>query len=207
MQVADRMGDLDGLGADLVGGPDDGALLYTTTSHEHGHGIGVVATTEGIDAAAFVVVWRTAEFAGPNDERIIEHAAFFEVFDERGHRLIDRTDPRGVPSLEVIVAVPAAGKYLHEAHTLLNKPTGHQTLAAEFSRLLAIHAVRLTDVLRFAFHVDDARHLGLHAEGEFVATHARGEILVAGMLGGVALIEKGEFVEGRPLMIARLVGR
>ena len=57
MQVADGMSDLNGLRAEFVGGTDDGSLLHAAAGHEHGHGIGVVAATEGINAATFVVIW------------------------------------------------------------------------------------------------------------------------------------------------------
>ena len=62
-------------------------------------------------------------------------------------------------------------------------------------------------MLGLALQIDDSRHLRLHAEGQFVAFHAGGEVGVAGMLGGVALVEKREFVQSGALMFPRLMRR
>jgi hypothetical protein len=41
VKVSDGMGNLHGLGTDLIGGADNGAAFHAAAGHEHGHGIGV----------------------------------------------------------------------------------------------------------------------------------------------------------------------
>ena len=43
VEVADGAGDVDGLGADVVGSSDDGTFFDTASGHHDGHGICVVA--------------------------------------------------------------------------------------------------------------------------------------------------------------------
>ena len=166
-----------------------------------------MTSTKRIDAAAFVVIRRAAKFAGPNHERVVEHAAFLEVLDQRGHRLVHRPDARAVAALEIIVTIPAAGENLHKPYALFHEAAGHQTLPTELSGLLALHAVGFANMVGLALQIDDSGYLRLHAEGQFVAFHAGGEVGVAGMLGGVALVEKREFVQRGTLMFPRLMRR
>ena len=63
VEVADGVDDIDGLGADFVGGSDYGSFFDSATGHEHGHGVGVVVAAEGVFAAAACVVGGAAEFA------------------------------------------------------------------------------------------------------------------------------------------------
>ena len=76
-----------------------------------------------------------AEFAGPDDERFVEHAALLEVADQAGDRLVGGPAQRTVRA-DVAVGVPgavaAAGvANLDEADALLGKPAGEQQLPAE----------------------------------------------------------------------------
>ena len=74
----------------------------------------------------------------------------FEIADEGGHRFVDTLDAGRMPALEVVVAVPAAGEDLHEAHALFDQAAGHQALASEGGSLLVIEAVALADVFGLA---------------------------------------------------------
>ena len=115
MQVPDGMGDLGGLGPDFVGGTNNCALLHAATGEKHRHRISIVAATESVNTSATVVVRSASELAGPDDEGFIKHPLFLEILDESGDRFIDTTNSRGMAALEVIVTVPATGKYLHKA--------------------------------------------------------------------------------------------
>ena len=178
--------------------------LHAAAGEEHGHGFGVVAAAERIDAAALVVVGRAAEFAAPDDERVVEHAALLEVADERGDRLVHAADALGVGALEVVVAVPAAAEDLHEAHAFLHEPAREQALAAKGRGVLVVQPIHLAGGVGLALEVEHVGHFHLHAKGEFVGVHARGEFLVLGMLRGVLRIEERELVEEAALMLARL---
>lgn len=109
------MSDFDGLSTYFVGCTNNGTLFDSAASHQHGHSIRIVTSTKRIDAAAFVVVRRAAKFAGPNHERVVEHAAVLEVLDQRGHRLVHRPYARAVAALEIIVTIPAAHDVLANA--------------------------------------------------------------------------------------------
>ena len=91
MEVADGVDDVDGLGAEVIGGSDD-AGLHSASGHEHGHGVGIMAAADGVDAAALVIVRGAAEFAGPDHEGVIEHAALLEIADECSDGFVDGFD-------------------------------------------------------------------------------------------------------------------
>lgn len=52
---------------------------------------------------------RSAKFARPEDEGLIQEAAGFQIFQERADRLIDRTGVVGVAFAEIAVLIPAVG--------------------------------------------------------------------------------------------------
>ena len=120
MQVAHRMDDFDGPVSHLVRGSDDGAARCSSAGQHHGHGVGIVSAAVGVDVAAAVVVRRAAELARADDERFIEHAASFEVFDERRDWLVDALDSGGVVAFEEVVTVPATGEHLNEAYSFFD---------------------------------------------------------------------------------------
>ena len=70
-------------------------------------------------------VRRAAELAAPNHERVVEHAALFQILYERGRSLV------GIPALfdelcrQVDVLIPARVHKLDESHIAFGKPTGH----------------------------------------------------------------------------------
>ena len=80
MEVADRMNDLGGGFAGLVGGADDVAFLHAAAGEEDGHGVFVVIAPKAFAAAAPAVIRGASEFATPHDEGVVEHATLLEVF-------------------------------------------------------------------------------------------------------------------------------
>ena len=86
--------------------------------------------------------------------------------------VVDALDSGRVSPLEVVMAVPATGKYLHKADTLLHQAASHETLFAKRSRSRIVQTVSLVDMLRFLSQVDNARHFRLHAESQFITLHA-----------------------------------
>ena len=113
--------------------------------------------------------------------------------------VIHAADALGVRAFEVVVAVPAAAEDLHEAHAFLDHLAGEQALAAKRGGVLVVEAIHLAGRFRFALDIHQLGHFHLHAIGQFVGLHARGEILVLGMLRGVLRVEEGQLVEELPL--------
>ena len=82
VEVADVDGLVDDLVAHFVGLAVGDAGLHAGTSHPDGEGVGVViAADESVAASASAVFLHrgAAEFAAPDDEGVVEHAALFEV--------------------------------------------------------------------------------------------------------------------------------
>ena len=114
---------VDGIAGDVVAevvglavhdaGPDAAA------GHPHGEAATVVITAVigrfefalGVDGAA--------KFAAPHDERVLQHAALFQVADECGAGLIHVAALQAQVAGQVVVLVPAAVVELDEAHAAL----------------------------------------------------------------------------------------
>ena len=85
-----------------------------------------------------------------------------------------------VVAAHVLVAVPvdarrterAAGNELHKTHTLFEKPTRHQAVAAEIFGFIFVEAVAFARGGRLVIQVSHFRNSQLHAGGQFVAFHA-----------------------------------
>ncbi len=72
-----------------------------------------------------------AEFAAPDDQRVVEQAALLEVRDEGGRRLIGVAALAGDLGGQVRVLVPAAVEELDEPHAALGQPAGQQAVGGE----------------------------------------------------------------------------
>src|SRR6266404_20739 len=78
VEVVDACDVLDGVVAQIVGGAELRAALDAAAGDEDGEALDVVI------AAGALGHGRAAEFAAPDDEGVVEHAALFEVGDEGG---------------------------------------------------------------------------------------------------------------------------
>ena len=74
VEVTDRVDDVDGLFANLVGAADHGTCIYAAAGEEDRHRLAVVVAAGSLAAAADTVVGGAAELAGPDDEGVIEEA-------------------------------------------------------------------------------------------------------------------------------------
>src|SRR5690349_17279515 len=89
---------------------------------------------------------RAAELTGPQNERVIEHAALFEVGNQSGKWLIELAAPRATIIEVVPVRVPTAHRYFDKRHARLHEPAcQHASLtkrraAVELFRLLRLFA-------------------------------------------------------------------
>ncbi len=110
-----------------------------------------------------------------------------------------------VPRVGILVA-HTARKNLHEAHAVLDEPAGHQTLAAERLADFFVETVERFGRVGFARHVHDARRAALHAVGELVRRDARRQLAVPWKLLHVELVQLGERVEPRALILLAQAG-
>src|SRR5262245_15654850 len=86
----------------------------------------VVAAAVGIDAG------RAAEFARPDDKRVVEHAATLEIGEERGERLVKLVG-EGAGSVEVVlVRIPVAECNLDEGDAGFYKASSEEAALAEW---------------------------------------------------------------------------
>ena len=114
MQVVDVYTIFHYVESQFVGLTDAGSRFDAAAGHPHGEGVGVMvaAVRSALDHRG------TAEFAGTDDQRVVQHPALFEVCDERGDGLIDFPGQLRV-LLDVIVTVPRLARAvpeLNEAH-------------------------------------------------------------------------------------------
>ena len=117
---------------------------------------------------------RAAEFAAPDDQRLVEQPALLEVLDQAVAGLIDVAALVGQPAGDVGVRVPVVVVDLHEAHAALDHPPGQQRRVGERARLLRLVAVQLdTSTAGSLREVGQLRHARLHAEGQLVLLDAR----------------------------------
>ena len=198
-----------GFVAELVGGADDLAAADFGSGHPDGHGTGVVVT-----AKASLGDGHAAEFAVPDDEGIVEHAAGFEIGEQPGDGGVGGGGVAGVVCADVFVGVPgieilvaeAAVIELDEADTAFDETAGHEALATEGFGVALVEAVEGFGGGGFTGQVDGFGRGALHAVGEFVAFEAGGEFGVSRGLGGVDRVEFGEGGEAFALFVVREAG-
>ena len=178
--------------AEFVGGTPCDAGFDAAAGEPHGEGIDVVV------AAGALAHGGAAEFAAPDDERVVEHAAFLEVFDESGAGLVGIAGGFGHGFLDIAVMVPCAVVELNEADSAFGETACEEAIASEGAVAGFLEAVEIEDVLRFVAEVGEFRDTGLHAEGEFVLSDAGGGFRVEVFVGGET-VEPVDFVDDESL--------
>ena len=106
VKVVPVHGAVDGFPADFISGAVGGAAFHAAAGQPKAKAVHVVVAPGTEFVAAGLGERRTAEFAGEQDERVLEHAALLEVLDERGDGLIDAHGFTVVITAHVLVAVP-----------------------------------------------------------------------------------------------------
>jgi hypothetical protein len=119
-----------------------------------------------------------AEFSAKEDQRILEHAALFEVGEKRTERLVAVFGEFAVVDLDVIVAVPGLAwpvPDLDKPNPAFKEPACREALAAVDSR-----AIKVPDVRGLSLDIESIGRLNLHPEGEFKGLDAglKGRICV-----------------------------
>ena len=187
--------------AHLVGLAELEAALHAAAGHHDREAVGIVVAPEDLALGrAALAERRAAEFAAPDDERVLEQAAFLEVVDERHHRFVGRGHLGRQSVADVFLRagameVPAPVEEVDEAYALLDEPTGEQAVVREagLARLGAVGLERRGLLLR---DIHDLGHAGLHAEGEFVLGDAGdglgvAEFVLLALVEGVEGVERG----------------
>ena len=118
-------GVLDGVVAELVGRAVGDARLDAAAGQPDRKAVDVVV------AAVALGHRRAAEFAAPDHQRVVEHAALLEVLDQRGRGLVDLLGHAGDLVFDAAVMVPVAVIKLDEAHAALGQPPGQQAVGGE----------------------------------------------------------------------------
>ena len=130
--------------AELVGLAERDARLDAAAGQPHREGVGVMVAA----VVAALHHRRAAEFAAPDDERVVEQPALLQIRDQRGAGLV------GVLAVlleildEVAVLVPRLVEELHEADAALDQPAGEQAVVGEgwLAGLGAVHVQRCASV-------------------------------------------------------------
>ena len=100
--------------AEVVGLAVTGAGLHAAAGHPHGEATRVVVAS-GFRAVPFALAGdAAAEFAAPDDERVLEQSASLEVLDQRRAGLVRVTATRGAPGSEAAMVIPVGMEELHE---------------------------------------------------------------------------------------------
>ena len=131
---------LDGGIAQLVGRAVDEAAANAAAGQPDGHRLVVV-----VAAVAPLRHRRAAELAGPDDQRVVEHAALLQVGDQRHAGPVDLLGLERDAFLHAAVMVPVLVVKLDEAHAALGQPAGEQAIGGEraIARLAAVEFERL----------------------------------------------------------------
>ena len=200
MQVVHADAVLDRHAAEFVGGAIDSARPGTAARHPDREAAGMMVAADPLLAGDVVAVGRRRppELAAPDDERVLEHVAVFEVGEQRMQRLVAFGCQFAMPLVVHVVRVPAVVPDLHEPHATLDQAAGQQQLAA-----LPLLAVEVADVLGLAGEIEGIAGLDLHAKRRLEGLDAAVEDRLLGMLRGILLVHLAEQVELPPLLTER----
>ena len=161
---------------------------------------------------------RATKLGADDDQRFVQRAAAFQIFDERGDRLIDFIAELAVAGLQISVSVPGTGSAvaavedLDEADTLLGHAARGEALLAECLRHGLIESVHRLRLGGFLAEVHEIRHGRLHLEREFVRADASQQRRVVRVLDRRELVQPAEQFELAALLfdehvVARLSER
>ena len=148
VQVVHGADVLDGGVAEFVGRAVDDAALDAGAGEPHGHGLVVMIAADGTLVA--LRHRRAAELAGPDDQRVVEHAALLEVGDQRRAGLVDFAGAQRQLFLQQAVMIPVAVVELDEAHAAFGQAAGEQAVRGKraVARLAAVELERLRRLRR-----------------------------------------------------------
>ena len=153
----------------------------------------VVAARAGVTKAA-LAEGRATELRGKDDERILQHAAGFEVLEECRGWLVNVVTLVGQLARECHVLIPAAVKELHEPYIAFEQAAGQQAISGVGARARDFGAVGIQCRFGFAGDVGQLGYRGLHAEGHLVSLDACDGFRVRNFLGAFG-VQSTEVIE------------
>src|SRR4030095_13221137 len=105
------------------------AALHASARKPHRISLGIV-----IAAIRLPAVRRAAEFAAPQNKRILEKSARLQIREKRRDRLVGGGAVRADLFFQVRVLIPSGVTNFDEANTGFGEAAGHETLAPEVVR-------------------------------------------------------------------------
>ena len=192
---------LRGAQAEFVGAADGLAAFDAAAGHPHREAGRVM-----VAAVALLGHRGAAEFAAPDDERVLEEAAGLEVLEQARDGFVHRGAQAGVVALDLRVGVPLrAGAVvdLHEAHAALDHAAGEEAEPAHALGRLVVETVEFARGFSLAGEVDDARGFGLHARRHLVAGESGAELGAVRVAGGELLVHAVDQAELAGLQVGR----
>src|SRR2546422_407686 len=109
VQVMNRADILDRLVTEFIRGAVAESALYTRPGQPDGETVRIVVAA----ARALLKGWHAAEFRHPHNERLVQQAAGFHIFDQRRARLIEDGRVHVVLLFKFLVAVPIPDAFTH----------------------------------------------------------------------------------------------
>ena len=191
LQVADVVRAVNGFVTDIVGGAFDHATLHAATGEQRRKSLAVV-----IPPRCILRPWRPAEFAGEDDECVVEQAPLFQIGDQAGDGFVDCA-AKGTVRCHVAVGVPgsipAAGVTdLDETDAVLDQTAGEKELPSKLVGFLSPDAVEGFDVVGFGGNVDNGGGGAHQIARQFIGLKAGGDFGIKGVVGAELPVPFGE---------------
>ena len=126
--------------------------LHAAAGEPGAEALGLVLAAVGLDrrrAREVLAPRGAAEFARPDDQRVVEQAARLEVLDQAGDGPVRPGAASGQGVADVAVVVPAADRHLDEADARLAEPAGEQAGPAVLVGLRLADSVQISWSLAF----------------------------------------------------------
>src|SRR5262249_17646634 len=144
----------------LVTGPVSDTALDAAAGKPIRERKGIMVAT-----SASLTARHAAKLGRPENDRVFEHAATLQAFDESRRRLIHARAHVGVIAGDIFMRIPvAAGKAvvrsapdLHETHAALQEAAGDQAVAAKFLCDRTVEAIEAARLCRLAGNVEHLR--------------------------------------------------
>src|SRR5262245_34620038 len=108
-----------------------------------------------------------SEFAAPDDQGIVQHAAFFEVGNEGKAGLVNVFALTANATWQTTVVIPSWMIKLDETDIPFSKATGQKAIGGERAGFACFFTIQVKNRGRLVRDVHDFRNGGLHPVGHF----------------------------------------
>ena len=144
---------------------------------------------------------KSAEFAAPDDERLVEQASLRQVGEQRGDRLVRFQGELRMVPFDVHVSVPTAlvlhpsGIDLNEPHASFDHASSDQALARHMVAMRNAEPIQILDMFRFRIQVDRFRSGRLHAKRQLETLGTRRQLGLGRVRLSKLLVQPLDIVE------------